>query len=472
MRRTSLSTIALCLFASGWLAMSIPPVAAQDLGALLPPSQGGVEEVTQPEQVKIEGDVIEAATAQDAVNAAVEQTENELQDKQDGTSSDDQVDPENYGARWLKFGSGWGVISTGMAVYSEQANPTAGLIAQRNAYVIAYTNAKSGMAQMLGEVASEGSTEYERFAELIASADSNGQKSGDVTREQIEQTANKVLKGYITYKWSEEVDEKDQSVHTVYVTIATTPKTMESSQRTGSVRNVAKLQDGLQEAIGEIKNGLVPPVGGRVVTVGDTGQTAFLGFGSAIVSHSTNRAMQLRNRIDAEKIAAVRARDALVGMLSGDQTLWKTGVSSNTTQEFAESTSYAADEASDTATESVDEFRAAFSSDRKIQESITSVRKGQLPAGVQRTSWVSDDKTWAYTVCVYYPDMTALAQKFAKSLDEADLLSGAKDPDDKPATSTSGGSNTTETASAKESTRRVKTRIPALSGGGLNKDDL
>lgn len=450
-----------------WLVQSVSYSQEISVDDLLPPAMGGTTEIQSPSDVRVEEGMVTAATAQDAVNAAVQEAKEDFKEAPKSSSTDEVP---SVGATWIKFGSGWGVVSTGFANYRELASPTSGLIAQRNAFVVAYTSAKADLAKTLAGATSEGTTEYQRFKELSSSNDTTDQKGGDVTTEMIRQSANKVLKGYVTYQWNEMIDEKDPTVHTVYVTLAVTPKTMTASQRTGLVDQVDKLQDGLQTLLSEIKSGLVPPVGGRVVTVGETGQTAVIGFGSAVVAKADDRLLELRNKVDAQKIADARAMDALVGILSGDQTIWSTGVASSNSQEFAQSAKYVIDQSkANTAIETVTAAKQTFLANRSIEEAITSTRTGALPPGTSKKGWTSDDGNWANTIIIYYPDMTAVAQQFVKEMDAADLLSGARDPQASGST-TSGRSQSTSAGG--NNGKEVDTRVPTLSGGKLDQDDL
>ena len=100
------------------------------------------------------------------------------------------------------------------------------------------------------------------------------------------------------------IDKKDPTVHTVYVSIATTTnKTMTASQRTGLVNQVDEVGGRPTKFIDpKFKSGLVPPVGGRVITVGETGQTAVVGFGSAIIAKADDRLTRgSEHKVDAQK---------------------------------------------------------------------------------------------------------------------------------------------------------------------------
>jgi hypothetical protein len=433
------------------------------LSDLMPPVDGGSTKVAAPGSVSVEGDVVEAATAQDAVNAASLELDKDISEKRESGSSEQQ--DSFYDFKWVKFGSGYGIVSKGIAVFKEQPNPTAGLIAQRNAYVVAYTAAKMGMTRGLEGVTSEGTTENKEFSELIANDQDGKNTSGSVTTENIKQAANGLLKGYVVYSINEIPDPDDAKYRLVSVEIASTPKTLVASSRSGALQDVATLEDGLKATMTEIEKGLVPPVGGRVITVASTGKMAVVGFGSAIVGKSGNKALAMRSKIDAQRIADARASDSLVGILNGDKTVWTTGISSTVEQQFSESTKYAIDAEQDRVSdETVEASIETFKSNRSNQDIAVSIRKGSLPPGIIRKAWISEDGNWAKSICIYYPDSTAMAQDFSARMKAANLLSGVRD--------VSGGKRT-QAGNAEESQGgKVDTSIPVFPGGQVNKDDL
>lgn len=102
----------------------LPPVQTDSAEA-----KAAAQEIKKPDEIKsVEGidgqTAIEGATAQDAINAAVK--------KFDAEPSCQQV----------KFPSGFGWVSTGIGSYGILPNPTATLMAQRQAYQVAYMGAK------------------------------------------------------------------------------------------------------------------------------------------------------------------------------------------------------------------------------------------------------------------------------------------------------------------------------------------
>lgn len=430
---------------------------APSVNDFLPPVQGGPTEIAEPGEVEVNDDLVVAATAQDAMNAAVEANIETIKEEPRKASKSPEI-----GARWVKFGSGRGVLATGAGSYQEHPNPTAGLIAQRNAYVVAYTNAKAAMVKQVGELSSVGENIVNDIATQIVSSDATEQESNSVTEENIAQAGQAILKGYVTYSVQELESKQSPSTREVYVSIASSPKTLTAAQRSGAIQQAADLAAGIQNVLDELKQGIVPPVGGRVVTVPSSGKTAFIGFGSAIVTPARNPALAAKNKLTAQKIADARAYDALTGILAGDETVWRTGIKSKVDASFAETERYAMDNSEpDTAIATIEAARQAFTSERTHTETVQSIRRGILPPGIQRNGWIDDDGNWALTMVAYYPDMTAAVRKFAERMSSADLLRGSRESNSRRAAASGDTSGK----------RKVSTKVKPREGGKVSSDD-
>jgi len=424
----------------------------------LPPVQGGDEQIEKPEQVKIKNDVVEAASAQDAMNAAVQQNRKDLAADPEAASETPEI-----GVKLLKFGSGRGILATGMATYSHVPNPTTTRILQRNAHVVAYIQAKAAMAQFTSGISVEGRTILTTMYKDINTDDANVVEESSVNVEQLNQAAEALLKGYITYSEKEIPDEENPEVRFVYVSIASTAKTLKLVTRQGAIQQVDKLLDGLNEMVLDIKNGWVPLVGGRVIMVPSSKQTAFVGFGSAVVGTSRNRALLAKQRLAARKIAAARGRDALFGIIKGDKVIWQTGVGSKTTQESKQALTYAKKDplAQDHSAidEALESYNSAAESDRGVQETITSVRQGILPPGIREKTWLSADGNWAYSMMVYYPPLSDFAATTARRIRNAKLVAPVDD-----------GSTVSKKKSDKK--RTIDGRVKPRKGGTVSKKKL
>ena len=169
----------------------------------LPPARGGATEVKQPAVVKDTGDVITAASAQDAVFAAMEANVDDLKDapkpEADNVGNAAAADSSltEIGAHFVKFPSGEGIVATGMSVYNTMPNPNASRVAQRNSFVIAYTRAKQAMVQLLGETSTEGRTILTDISNTIEDNTQSSAEGKTTVDESIQQAGNALLKGYV-----------------------------------------------------------------------------------------------------------------------------------------------------------------------------------------------------------------------------------------------------------------------------------
>jgi len=198
----------LSLALSGFLAAAL--TADDFLPIVQAPEEQRAElsAVRQPESVKVEADAVleqpvtSAATVQDAINAIVAE--------------------RKQGCTMIAVPSGgYGFVATGIGTYRKNMdNVTAERIAQRNAYVEAYMQAKSQMASLLGDMAVRGVTTFDKKTETL---DTDSKALRNQTRELDEHqkaVVYAVLKGYVT---SEVHDDIDKGM--VYVTLVSTPKT-------------------------------------------------------------------------------------------------------------------------------------------------------------------------------------------------------------------------------------------------------
>ncbi len=185
--------------------------------------------------------------------------------------------------------------------------------------------------------------------------------------------------------------------------------------------------------IAEVRSGLVPPVGGRIITMRSTGETAFVGFGSAVVPTSTNNAVQLKQNLAAQKIASMRAKDALCGLIIGDRTSWEGSVVESMKDQVKE---FEALDPNDplarkdpTAVQKFDEARQAFVARMETNDSYLSARRGILPPGINTKTWFDADHAWAYALSVYVPSLTNAAAGAGREMRESTILQPIDDSD-------------------------------------------
>ena len=176
----------------------------------LPVVQGGPSDVKLPQQVAVKGKVVSAATPQDAINAAVGENVKNLKNG----------DTSEVGAKMVTFPSGLGFVATAVATYRTVENPTLTRIAKRKAYVIAFTQAKKNLAEILGGLDNRGKETVRQSLVNINLPKEEMTNISTESQESLKQVVDMMLRGFVIY----EVQD-DTSQNTVYVSIVTTPKT-------------------------------------------------------------------------------------------------------------------------------------------------------------------------------------------------------------------------------------------------------
>ena len=314
------------------------------------------------------------------------------------------------------------LVATGMGTYSlNYDNVMASRIEQRNAYLQAFMRAKSEMARTLSGISFEGATYFEQGSQSETNSSRSLNNINTSISERQKQWAQAVLKGYVTYSVYDDGNGK------IYVTIVSSPKTRGQYSRNGNEGLTApNLREGLNSVIAEIRKGLVPPVGGRIVEVPGTGEVAWVGFGSAAVRLDPEPDVQAELELQAEQIAGLRAVDGLAGIIFGDQTRWQAHADEDTKRQIKSFEYIQKDDPSTKGT--VEEVKAYDNRIREMRntlshsESMSSLRKGILPPGIMRQTDLDEDGYFAYGIAVYLPSASDMAAKAKKEMDTTNIV--------------------------------------------------
>ncbi len=334
------------------------------------------------------------------------------------------------GCAQINFPSGVGFVSTGISTYNFMKNKTATAIAQRNAYVKAYTQAKKELAATLHGFSSVGLTAFAEQMETFTSADKSLTNTKSQLAEGTAEIVEGMIRGYVVYNVQ---DTHENGFGTVSVTIVTTPKTMGNFKRPDlNSISAASIQDGLKHIMVEVEQGIVPPVGGKTISVPQTGELAYVAFGSAIVHENTNPAVQKKQYLNAMKVAQMRARSSLLGVLTGDD-IKAVSAESEHMQEVVKE--YEAvtktDPISKKETKAYQQLQAqkeTFQNTTTFTEAITSLRNGIVPAGVSVRAIPNKEKTLITGVAIYMPSMTAQAVKAVDQMNHHTPMSSQNQP--------------------------------------------
>lgn len=408
----------LCFFLSPSATVLGAPLSADDF---LPPVQAASEEeqdaitnIKQPDEVVEETGfddkpAIKAASAQDAINAAVTHI------------------PAGGGCLQIKFPSGFGWVASGVGTYMAMPDATATLTAQRLAYQKAYLQAKKSLAESLYGLSTTGLDSLSSEIDVIITGNDSAANTTEKSEESITERVNGLLRGYVVYSVN---DEQDAQHGIVTVTIVTTPKTMGKFGRVGtSGLSADSVRDGLNHVLAELSSGLMPPVGGKTISVPQTGELAFVGFGTAVIVSNPNPAVQAKMTLNAQKIAQMRARSALCGIILGDDVAASSQLDEKTKELTAQFEEFENDDplkagaaADEVNVRKLEEQRVDFVNNQSFREEITSFRSGVLPAGVTVRTFFNENKTMAEAVAIYLPSVTASADSARKTMQNSQIL--------------------------------------------------
>jgi hypothetical protein len=400
------------------LCSPAPSHAAISVDDFLPPAQAATSDdaairltVENPAEVKeVEGDVtgepaISAASAQDAINAWVAK--------------------RSEGFEEIVFPSGFGFVATGVSAYGSHDNPVAERAAKRNAYVTSYMRAKTQLAEGLNGVYTSGRTKaFERIATVNESQGQTLINIKEDTNEAIRQRIDAFLRGYVVYDVFD-----DTAASRVYLTIVTTPKTQGHYDRPDvQTISAASMQEGLGQVFVEIERGLTPPVGGRMIYVPVTGEMAFVGFGSAVIGRQDNAAAQAKLELNAERIAKIRAKDALCGIIIGENIESSEKLDSQVSsmnkdfEELSKDDPIVQNNPDHPGYVKLHESVNAFKAAEKNVSVMRAAREGILPPGVRQEAWADEDKAFTYAVAVYMPSASSAAEAGAQSMQSGGII--------------------------------------------------
>ena len=374
--------------------------------------------VQHPEEVKTEVDpelnkpVTKAATAQDAINSVMQRF---YADGGDGCES-----------VALPDGS-LGLVAVGTGTYgSEMSNIVAQRREQQIAYYIAFLQAKRMMARYFAGASIEQLQSFVVNESARDEADSGVSTRNETFNMTVNSVTEALLKGYVTYDVRDDVENG-----TVYVTLVSTPRTQGRYDRPTSDTQMAdNLKDGINKIFAEIQSGVVPPVGGRIVNVPETGEIAFVGFGSEVVRPADNKKAKADNRQSARRRATLRAEASLCGIIRGDN---MTASDSDVLASENNSESYIGDRKIDLS-DPIDELTSdaekaeaqqaaqGFRSNDSNKQVIQSAVKGTIPPGVSPKAWLDNEGAFAYAVAVYIPSVTQKAAQMNQDMKDSQIV--------------------------------------------------
>ncbi|MDR2757741.1 MAG: hypothetical protein LBC20_18815, partial [Planctomycetaceae bacterium] len=362
--------------------------------------------------------IVRAATIQDGINAAAELTEKNVQTANTTSSGNELIEGEPMFKLVFTKEGHRGAVATGIGTYQDSKNPDLANISKRSAYVQAYMEAKKNFAQGFAETTIEAKTEWKSASDKIISNDGTQTKIRTSLSVNTNESFHKAIKCYVV-KEVKEVPEKKM----VYVTIIMTDRTLGQFARPiPALIDVNDLKTGLNHVLKEIMSGILLPEGGRAISTPND-ELCYVGYGSALIGYSKDEDIRRENLMDARKIAEVRAKKALLGIITGDQIIWNSQMPSDEGKTLSIFEKVGEDDptAELNETEKADLERRKKEMTAKIMrsDSMQSIIKGSLPSGVQIKTYRDKEDVWYYAVAVYSPSLTQKVTDLGAQMDAA-----------------------------------------------------
>lgn len=326
-------------------------------------------------------------------------------------------------------GKGTGVLWSGLGSYPPKAsNPDLQREAKRRAYQSAYIRAQAQAARHMGtRTIDQLSTLTSRVVTII-DEETSAVNESQIEARRIQETVHEFIKGAVIW----EVHD-DTSAGSVVVVLASTPRSR-GLLRHENVHYIEgpDLSTALDEILKEVRSGVVPPVGGRTIVVPESGELAWVAFGSDTIVLAEGAQLSAGRRQLARKKAEMRASAAMADLLLGTEIRSQTmllDVSQSARQEFEEVESN-----SERGYSKLDALRRVLSERSELTEDITAASRGVLPPGITTRYYEDSELGWMYAVMVYSPSLTAETRQILRDIQALDPLKspgrrGPFDPD-------------------------------------------
>jgi hypothetical protein len=378
------------------MVLAMPVTAAEEfsLTDMIPARPGA--QVANADQATVSGDVVVAKDSNVAVAVAHQAL----------------IDDDEDGIKMIQVGSGTGILSIGSASYNTYDNMNATLLSKRGAYNQAYLIAKKQLIENMKGVEHQCGNVVTATMDVIDTGVESVANEQTDMMEACKESVSGSLAGFVTYDVYDNNDEKS-----VRVSLISTPKTRSQIKgNRGAVAVTSEPNAIFQQVISDVKSGVLPPVGAKVLTHADSGEVIVLGYGSAIIRGNKNNKVARKLKGVAKSQSQTRARSALLATMQGEKVYWQ-GSFDEKQMEGTQQFEYDDPNLNDPQQVKVlEEDRNVFLNQLQTSDEYATISKGKLPPGVSVKSFTSDDGLWQYSVAVYAPSLEATARQAAKEM--------------------------------------------------------
>ncbi len=363
-----------------------------DLNDLVPATNTAETQAVNTDSVKEVGDVVVAADPKAAVLVAHQSL----------------IEEEGDGVKMIAVGSGIGILSTGSGSYETYENRNATLLSKRAAYMKAFQIAKKQLVENMEGMSNMCATAINETMDIIDTATESAANTTSMMSDNCAESVKGALAGYVTFDVFD-----DPSENLVRVSLISTPKTREQTKRkVGAITQTTEPNVIFKQIIAELQSGVLPPVGAKVITNAETGESFVLGFGSSIIRDNKNNAVKRKLLNVSKSQAQAKARNGLIAVMQGEQVYWEGGFTENQLEKN-EQFEYEPDSINPADAKVLAETQHTFLNNMKSADSYKSFASGKVPAGVSVKTFKSHDGDWMLAVAVYAPSLEAAAKQAA-----------------------------------------------------------
>ncbi|MDV6249677.1 hypothetical protein [Vibrio sp. EA2] len=363
-----------------------------DLNDLVPATNATETQSVNTSGVKEVGDVVVAEDPKAAVLVAHQSL----------------IEEEGDGVKMIAVGSGIGILSTGSGTYETYQNRNATLLSKRAAYMKAFQIAKKQLVENMEGMSNMCATAINETMDAIDTATESVANTTSMMSDNCAESVQGALAGYVTFDVFD-----DPSENLVRVSLISTPKTREQTKRkVGAITQTTEPNIIFKQIIADLQTGVMPPVGAKVITNAETGESFVLGFGSSIIRDNKNNAVKRKLLNMSKSQAQAKARNGLIAVMQGEQVYWEGGFTENQLEKN-EQFEYEPDSINPADAKVLAETQHTFLNNIKSTDSYKSFASGKVPAGVSVKTFKSHDGDWMLAVAVYAPSLEAAAKQAA-----------------------------------------------------------
>jgi hypothetical protein len=246
------------------------------------------------------------------------------------------VESQNESLREIKNGGtypyGRGIIAFGTASYNTYVNLDATLIGKRSAYMRAYARAQEELLDYFHTAMLKCEKRVENEVEDVETGTGGAENASIHSRRECYKRNAGTVEGFVLYSVKDHVTDPIPK-KSVTVKIVSDPHTRAAVQRVSeTIVRTGNVNYAWNEILRELRGGILPPLGARLIEDRKTKEDYVVGFGSAIILKNRDPTME-RHLIQAAAFQArIRSQVALLAFLRGDRVVWSGRFSAKTTE--------------------------------------------------------------------------------------------------------------------------------------------